>query len=45
MNNIIQHIDKDGFYWFEYNMGPITLISFTLSDLIKRMLLNNVPLN
>ena len=37
MGTIIQHIEQDGFSWFEYDMGTITLISFTLSELIKRV--------
>jgi hypothetical protein len=45
MNEITQHITSTGFTWFEYDMGPITLIEFTLSKLIERMVSNGVPLN
>jgi hypothetical protein len=45
MNTIEQYFTSTGLTWFEYNMGGITLIEFSLSKLIKRMLLNGVPLN
>jgi len=45
MNTIIQIIEQDGFYWFEYNTRTITLISFSLSDLIKRIVQLNPTLN
>ena len=45
MGTINQHIEPDGFYWFEYNMGPITLIEFTLNDLIKRVIQIDPTLN
>jgi len=45
MSTIIQHIDQDGFSWFEYSMGPITLISFTLNDLVKRIVQIDPSLN
>jgi len=45
MNTITQTIEQDGFYWFEYNSGPITLISFSLSDLIKRIVQTDPTLN
>jgi len=45
MNTITQKIEQDGFCWFEYNSGPITLISFTLSDLLKRIVQINPTLN
>ncbi len=45
INEIEQHFTKDGFSWFEYNMGSVILIEFTLSKLIERMLSNGVPLN
>lgn len=45
MGTIIQHTDKTGFSWFEYDMGAITLIEFTLSELIKRVIQINPTLN
>lgn len=45
MGTITQHIDKDGSSWFEYDMGGITLISFTLSELIRRVIQINPTLN
>jgi hypothetical protein len=45
MNTIIQNIEQDGFSWFEYNLGPMTLISFSLSDLVKRIVQLNPTLN
>ena len=32
---IIQRIEQDGFYWFEYSIGSITLIEFTLNKLVN----------
>lgn len=45
MRTIIQNIEQDGFSWFEYNLGSITLISFSLSDLIKRITQTDPTLN
>ena len=45
INEIEQHITDDGFSWFEYSLGSVTLIEFTLSRLIERMISNGVPLN
>jgi hypothetical protein len=45
MNTIIQYIEQDGFSWFEYNMGSISLISFSLNELIKRIVAINPTLN
>ena len=45
MGTIIQHIDKNGSSWFEYDMGAITLINFTLSELIKRVIQIDPTLN
>jgi len=45
MNTIIQTIEQDGFYWFEYSTGAITLIDFSLSNLVKRIVLINPTLN
>jgi hypothetical protein len=45
MNTITQHIKQDGFSWFEYNMGAITLIDFSLSELVKRIVAINPTLN
>lgn len=45
MGTIIQNIEQDGFSWFEYTLGPITLISFSLSDLTKRIVQMNPTLN
>jgi hypothetical protein len=45
MGTITQHIEQDGFYWFEYSIGSITLIEFTLSELIKRVTQINPTLN
>ncbi len=45
MGTITQHIKQDGFSWFEYDSGTFTLISFSLSDLIKRVAQINPTLN
>jgi hypothetical protein len=45
MNTIIQNIEQDGFSWFEYTSGPITLISFSLGDLVRRIVQINPTLN
>ena len=45
MGTITQHIDKDGFSWFEYNSGTFTLIEFTLSNLVKRVIQIDPTLN
>lgn len=45
MGTITQYIEQDGFYWFEYDLGPITLISFSLNDLVKRIVQINPTLN
>jgi hypothetical protein len=43
--HITQTIEQDGFSWFEYNMGAITLIEFSLSDLTKRIISIDPTLN
>lgn len=45
MGTITQHIEQDGFSWFEYNSGTFTLISFSLKDLAKRIVQINPTLN
>jgi hypothetical protein len=45
MNTITQHIEPNGFSWFEYDMGAITLISFTLNELMKRVIQIDPTLN
>jgi hypothetical protein len=45
MNTITQHIKQDGFSWFEYNMGAITLIDFSLNELVKRIIQIDPTLN
>jgi hypothetical protein len=45
MNTIKQHIKQDGFSWFEYNMGAITLIDFSLSELVRRIIQIDPTLN
>jgi hypothetical protein len=45
MNTITQTIEQDGFSWFEYNTGSITLIEFSLSELVKRIVAINPTLN
>lgn len=45
MGTITQHIERDGFNWFEYSSGSITLISFTLSELIRRVIQIDPTLN
>jgi len=45
MGTITQHIEQDGFYWFEYSSGTFTLIEFTLSELIKRVVQIDPTLN
>ena len=45
MGTITQHIEPNGFSWFEYDMGAITLIDFSLSELVKRIVAINPTLN
>jgi hypothetical protein len=45
MGTITQIIEQDGFTWFEYNTRTITLISFSLSDLVRRVVQINPTLN
>jgi hypothetical protein len=45
MNTIIQTIEQDGFSWFEYNTESFTLIDFSLSNLVKRIVTINPTLN
>jgi hypothetical protein len=45
MNIITQTIEQDGFSWFEYNAGAVTLIEFSLSELVKRIVAINPTLN
>jgi hypothetical protein len=45
MNTITQIIEQDGFSWFEYSTGAFTLIDFSLSNLIKRIVAINPTLN
>jgi hypothetical protein len=45
MNTITQYIEQDGFSWFEYTVGPITLVEFSLSNLVKRIISIDPTLN
>jgi hypothetical protein len=45
MGTITQHIEQDGTSWFEYSTKTFTLINFTLSELIKRVVQIDPTLN
>ena len=45
MGEITQHIEQDGSSWFEYSTKTYSLMEFSLSNLIKRVIQIDPTLN
>ena len=45
MGAITQHIEQDGSSWYEYSTKTYSLIEFSLSKLVKRIVAINPTLN